>query len=103
MPLDLVEFPPDLLRGHEWIVEMPLLIFVVFGEEGFVVGKGLDYRESIRLGFPSLTEVRERRGERHLLLSSGSARKRCLNKSVFLVALPVHMSQTLSLNGSATN
>ncbi len=45
------------------------------------------------------------RGKRSmgLLLSSGSARKRIRKSSVFLVALPVHISHTLSLSGSATN
>ena len=44
MPLDLVELLPDLLRGHERVVEVPLLELVVFREERFVVGKGFDYR-----------------------------------------------------------
>ena len=42
VPLDLVELLPDLVRGHERIVEMPLLEFVVFGQEGLVVGEGFD-------------------------------------------------------------
>lgn len=42
-------------------------------------------------------------GGRGLLLSSGSARKRKRKSSVFFVALPVHISHTLSLSGSATN
>ncbi len=40
--LDLVEFLADLVRGHEGVVEMALLVFVVFGEEGLVVGEGFD-------------------------------------------------------------
>ena len=42
MPLDLVELLPDLPRGHERVVEVPLLELVVLREEGFVVGKGFD-------------------------------------------------------------
>ena len=42
MAPDLVQFLPDLVRGHEGIVEMALLELVVFGEEGFVVGEGFD-------------------------------------------------------------
>ena len=48
--------------------------------------------------------VHERESEGgNILLSSGSALNKCLNNSVFLVAFPVHISHTLSLNGSATN
>ena len=42
MPLDLVEFLPDFFGGHEWVVEMALLEFVVAGEEGGVVVEGFD-------------------------------------------------------------
>ena len=43
MALDLVQFLPDLLRRHERIVEMALLEFVMFRDEGLVVGEGFDY------------------------------------------------------------
>lgn len=43
MALDLVELLPDLVRGHERVVEVPLLELVVLGQEGFVVGEGFDY------------------------------------------------------------
>ena len=42
MPFNLVELLSDLLRRHKRIVEMPLFVFIVFGEEGFVVGEGFD-------------------------------------------------------------
>ena len=42
MPFNLVELLPDLLRRHKRIVEMPLLVILVFGEERFVVGEGFD-------------------------------------------------------------
>ncbi len=42
MALDLVEFLADLLRGHEGVVEVALLVFFVFREEGLVVGEGFD-------------------------------------------------------------
>lgn len=101
MAPDLVEFLADLACRHERVVEMALFELVVFGEEGFVVGEGFDWWEQGEFVLTSFIEgsgKRERGGregnESDLLLSSGSARKRCLNKSVFLVALPVHMSQT---------
>lgn len=49
MAFDLVELLPDLLCGHKRVVEMALLVLFVLGEEGFVVGKGLDYEERIRI------------------------------------------------------
>ena len=43
MPLNLVQFLPDLFGWHEWVVEMALLEFVVAGEEGSVVVEGFDF------------------------------------------------------------
>ena len=45
MPLDLIQFLADLLRGHERIVEMALLEFVVAGEESGIVIEGFDCKE----------------------------------------------------------
>ena len=42
MALDLVEFLPDFFGGHEGVVEMALLEFIVAGEEGGVVVEGFD-------------------------------------------------------------
>lgn len=37
MPPDLIQFLADLFGGHEGVVEVALLEFVVAREEGFVV------------------------------------------------------------------
>ena len=108
MAFDLVEFLPDFLRGHEGVVEVALFELVVFGDEGLVVGEGFYCWGLDELLFLTVCErgVGKRgmgEGAACLLLSSGSARKRWRNNSVFRVALPVHMSQTWSLKGSATN
>ena len=50
MALDLVEFLPDLLRGHERIVEMALFELVVLRDEGLVIRKGFDWLKGEKVG-----------------------------------------------------